>query len=119
MLQAASCFNQQQHCIRTPPIEHALSLPYQDLPVYCLHLVCMPRGVFYPCIYLSRSVPPPQAQEAAAGPQGLRKAQAAGRVLAPLRCSELEAGLLGRTLLSLISNKVWRRPLLSPLMMHL
>ena len=37
---------------------------------------------------------------------GVEGAQAKGRIIANLRCSDAEGGLLGRTLLTLISNKV-------------
>ena len=37
---------------------------------------------------------------------GIESAQAKGRVITNLRCSDAEGGLLGRTLLTLVSNKV-------------
>lgn len=46
-----------------------------------------------------------QAEEAVSM-GGVEGAQAKGRVIANLRCSDAEGGLLGRTLLTLISNKV-------------
>ena len=47
-----------------------------------------------------------QTQEALGSVQQLERASARGRVLLNLRCAEVEGGLLGRTLLTLVSNKV-------------
>ncbi|KAK9825119.1 hypothetical protein WJX74_010900 [Apatococcus lobatus] len=57
-----------------------------------------------PLLELEKSAEIQQAEEAVSI-GGVEGAQAKGRVIANLRCSEAEGGLLGRTLLTLISNK--------------
>ncbi|KAK9813817.1 hypothetical protein WJX73_000065 [Symbiochloris irregularis] len=58
-----------------------------------------------PLLELEQAAEVGQAREAVADAQGLQHAQGRGRVVPNLRCSGLEAGLLGRTLMSLVSNK--------------
>ncbi|KAK9868471.1 hypothetical protein WJX84_007692 [Apatococcus fuscideae] len=57
-----------------------------------------------PLLELEKTAEIQQAEEAVSL-GGIESAQAKGRVITNLRCSDAEGGLLGRTLLTLVSNK--------------